>query len=101
MLLGWKKHLIKSFGAVPCKWSTPPQNLGSQPYQYVKMFGLDDTRDSYLELYVAVSQLQDRPFLFVSTLQPLYNTVRYNTVLDIKRFKNGPQKYIDYIVQWP
>ena len=32
-----------------------------------------------------------------STLQPLYNTVRYNTVLDITRFKDGSQKYIDYI----
>ena len=26
-----------------------------------------------------------------------YNTVRYNTVLDIKQFKDGPQKCIDYI----
>ena len=32
-----------------------------------------------------------------STLQPLYNTVRYNTVLDITRFKDGSQKCIDYI----
>ena len=32
-----------------------------------------------------------------STLQPLYNTVRYNTVLDITRFKDGFQKCIDYI----
>ena len=24
-----------------------------------------------------------------ATLQPLYNTVRYNTVLDITRFKDG------------
>ena len=31
------------------------------------------------------------------TLQPLYNTVRYNTVLDITRFKDGSQKCIDYI----
>ena len=28
---------------------------------------------------------------------PLYNTVRYNTVLDITRFKGGPQTCIDYI----
>ena len=34
---------------------------------------------------------------FVSTLQPLYNTVRYKTVLDITRFKDGTQKCIDYI----
>ena len=31
------------------------------------------------------------------TLQPLYNTVRYNTVLDITQFKDGSQKCIDYI----
>ena len=30
-------------------------------------------------------------------LQPLYNTVHYNTVLDITRFKDGSQKCIDYI----
>ena len=32
-----------------------------------------------------------------NTLQPLYNTVHYNTVLDITRFKDGSQKCIDYI----
>ena len=31
------------------------------------------------------------------TQQPLYNTVRYNTVFDITRFKDGAQKCIDYI----
>ena len=31
------------------------------------------------------------------TLQPLYNTVCYNTVLDITRFKDGSQKCFDYI----
>ena len=31
------------------------------------------------------------------TLQPLYNMVRYNMVLDITRFKDGSQKCIDYI----
>ena len=31
------------------------------------------------------------------TLQPLYNTVRYFTVLDITRFKDGSQNCIDYI----
>ena len=34
---------------------------------------------------------------FGGTLQPLYNTVRFNTVLDITRFKDGFQKCIDYI----
>ena len=33
----------------------------------------------------------------ITTLQPLYNTVRYNTVLDITQFKDGSQKCIDYI----
>ena len=32
-----------------------------------------------------------------NTLQPLYNMVHYNTVLDITLFKNGPQKCINYI----
>ena len=31
------------------------------------------------------------------TLQPLYNTVHYNMVLDITLFKDGSQKCIDYI----
>ena len=31
------------------------------------------------------------------TLQPLYNTVCYNMVLDITWFKDGSQKCIDYI----
>ena len=34
---------------------------------------------------------------FNGTLQPLYNTVRYNMVLDITRFKDGSQKCLDYI----
>ena len=33
----------------------------------------------------------------INLLQPLYNTVCYNTVLDITRFKDGSQKCIDYI----
>ena len=32
-----------------------------------------------------------------STLQPLYNKVHYNTVLDITGSKDGSQKCIDYI----
>ena len=31
------------------------------------------------------------------TLQPLYNMVHYNMVLDITWFKDGSQKCIDYI----
>ena len=31
------------------------------------------------------------------TLQPLYNMVCYNMVLDITWLKDGSQKYIDYI----
>ena len=34
---------------------------------------------------------------YTYTLQPLYNMVRYNTVLDLTRFKDGFQKCIDYI----
>ena len=34
---------------------------------------------------------------YPDTLQPLYNMVRYNTVLDIAGFKDGSQKCIDYI----
>ena len=40
--------------------------------------------------------LQSHP-RYAVTLQPLYNTVRYNTVLDITRHKDGSQKCIDYI----
>ena len=32
-----------------------------------------------------------------STPQPFYNTVRYNTVLGITRFKDGSQHCINYI----
>ena len=32
-----------------------------------------------------------------NTHKPLYNTVHYNMVLDITPFKEGSQKYIDYI----
>ena len=35
------------------------------------------------------------------TLQPLYNTVCYNTILDVTQFKDGSQKCIDYIEKWP
>ena len=35
--------------------------------------------------------------LVLNIPQPLYNTVHYNTVLDITRFKDGSQKCIDYI----
>ena len=38
--------------------------------------------------------------VFNVILQPPYNTARYNTVLDITRFKDGSQKYIDYIEKW-
>ena len=35
--------------------------------------------------------------IHVYFIQPLYNRVRYNTVLDITRFKDGSQKCIDHI----
>ena len=31
-------------------------------------------------------------FWFLNTLQPLYNTVCYNMILDITQFKDGSQK---------
>ena len=31
----------------------------------------------------------------ICTYKPLYNTVHYNTVLDITQFKDGLQKCID------
>ena len=37
----------------------------------------------------------------ITTLQPLYNTAHYNTVLDITRFKDGSQNCIDYVEKWP
>ena len=36
-------------------------------------------------------------YIRTGTLQPLYNKVRYNMVLDITLFKDGSQKCIDYI----
>ena len=33
----------------------------------------------------------------IQSLQPLYNTVHYNMVLDITQFKDGSQKCIDCI----
>ena len=41
--------------------------------------------------------LDKRELSIRGTLQPLYNTVLYNTVLDITRFRDGSQKCIDYI----
>ena len=35
------------------------------------------------------------------TLQPLYNKVCYNMVLDIKWIRDGSQNCIDYIEKWP
>ena len=35
-------------------------------------------------------------FIYIRTLQLLYNMVCYNTVLGITRFKDGSQKCIDY-----
>ena len=37
------------------------------------------------------------PNIVQCTLQPLYNTVRYNTVFDITRFKDGSQKCIGWL----
>ena len=45
--------------------------------------------------------LQITAHILLSPLQPLYNTIHYNTVLDITQFKDGSQKCIDYIEKWP
>ena len=39
--------------------------------------------------------------LLTGTHKSLYNTVCYNMVLDITRFKDRPQKCIDFIEKWP
>ena len=53
-------------------------------FRYVRLCALDFPREDY----------------GWTTLQPPYNTVRYNTVLDVTRFKDGSQKCIDYIEKW-
>ena len=45
----------------------------------------------------AIVALLQHCCILQNTLQPLYNIVRYNMVLDITRFKDGSQKCIDYI----
>ena len=61
--------------------------------------------------YLATAEYLESTFIFFSSqspdtailvflhnkIEPLYNTVRYNTVLYITRFKDGSQKCIDYI----
>ena len=54
------------------------------------------------EIYIHISRYYyEFPSCGWYTLQPLYNTVRYNTVFDITRFKDEFQKCIDYIEKWP
>ena len=43
----------------------------------------------------------DQYLLCPYTLQPHYNMIHYNTILDITQFKDGSQKCIDYIEKWP
>ena len=52
---------------------------------------------SHLGLHCLLRPVCSNTYGIYSTLQPLYNTVRYNTVLGITRFKDGSQKCIDYI----
>ena len=56
-------------------------------------------RNVFLLLLLFSSWAMLSSFLMIEngTLQPLYNTVRYNTVLDITRFQDESQKCIDYI----
>ena len=46
---------------------------------------------------IAATEQKCHTCKFPYTLQPLYNTVHYNTSLDITWFKDGSQKCIDYI----
>ena len=60
-------------------------------------------------IYVAPTSYDKLHIIFVltfeqinfTTLQPLYNTVCYNMILNITLFKDGSQKCIDYIEKWP
>ena len=54
-----------------------------------------------LESYLVENLKDGFSCVIAYTWQPLKNTVRYNTVLDITRFKDGSQKCIDYIEKWP
>ena len=63
--------------------------MALKPWKFV----LDMGSLSYRELIIAPGHLE----AIGNKLQPLYNTVHYNTVLDITRFKDGLQKCIDYI----
>ena len=48
------------------------------------------------KIYLA-SFLRYKTLFLPLTLQPLYNKIRYNRVLDVTRSKDGSQKCIDYI----
>ena len=53
---------------------------------------------TYLNCINKLMQFKCVPTTYtLRTLQPFYNTVHYNTVLDITRFKDGSQKCKDYI----
>ena len=51
----------------------------------------------YVRIHFFYGDIASSHFNNDYTLQPLYNTIHYNTVLDITRFKDGSQKCIDYI----
>ena len=74
----------------------------------VTSFYFQGLRKCFLEISICLEVLLAALFISISnryqkktTLQPLYNTVHYNRVLDITRFKDGSQKCIDYIEKWP
>ena len=63
-----------------------PKNLDNAILVGIYMYALSD-----------VKNFSRGHFLFLYILQPLYKTIRYNTVLDITQFKDGSQKCVGYI----
>ena len=59
----------------------------------------NDVTDQGLLCFPVSQQVLDFSWT-LNTLQPIYNTVCYNMVLDITWFKDGSQKCIDYIEKW-
>ena len=53
-----------------------------------------DNCDDDAAIMLVVVILVDALVIILDTPQPLYNTVRYNTVLDITRIRVGPQLVI-------
>ena len=84
------------------------QNLSARNYIYHREYGTSWPTDFFVSYIMNGMDLchcwltgMVKNFMHHNTLQPLYNTLRYNTVLYITRFKDGSQKCVDYIEKWP